>query len=94
MMHPEPIMLTHEQHINEIMSLRQLARIDHVADEIMFEEDERNVTRSLMELELFPCEPRPRQPINWTIARDIAATLALNLAGIAFGGYVLFQMIR
>ena len=87
-----PIVLTREQHVNELIDFWRQQRIDRVCDDIIFQEEgERPVIVALREFDPWPSEPRP---IDWTIARDLAAALTLNFAGLAFGGLVLWECLR
>lgn len=81
-----PIVLTRDAHIDELIGFWRQRQLDDLTDDILYDEQLRQVSAAM-------AEPQPR-PIDWTIARDLAAALTLNFAGLAFGGLVLWEMMR
>lgn len=86
MMHPQPIVLTREEHIAQITSYWRQKDIDRLREEVLYDDVLRGVQLAML-------EPQPR-PIDWTIARDLGGALLLNFAAVFLGGYMLWQMIR
>ncbi len=89
----EPIILTPEQHLDEIMSGRpsyreRLRVLDERILDCLYDDQLRAVAHAMY-------EPQPR-PIDWTIARDVLGAIVMNVGGWAalYGAYVLFQMLR
>lgn len=81
-----PIVLTRDAHIDELIGFWRQKRLDDLTDDILYDEQLRQVSVAM-------AEPQSR-PIDWTIARDLAGALALNFAGLAFGGLVLWECLR
>jgi len=65
MMHPAPIVLTREQHINEIMSRFELDRIDERAADILIDAELRRVAEAIAEHEI-PVMRLPT-PLAWLL---------------------------
>lgn len=86
MLNPESIVLTREQHVNEIMSRWQLQRIDDAAKDALYDEQLRAVSYAM-------CEPQPLA-IDWTDIRHVMGAIALNFFGLAFGLIMLWEMLR
>lgn len=82
----DPIVLTRDEHLRHIASFWRQQEADRLRDEVLYDDMLRGVQIAMH-------EPQPR-PIDWSIARDLGAALALNFAAVFFGGYVLWQMIR
>jgi hypothetical protein len=91
------IILNHDQHLDEIMSARpsyreRLRDLDERILDCLYDDQLRAVSHAMY-------EPEPRR-IDWTIARDLGAALALNFAGLGigayalYGAYMVFQMLR
>lgn len=81
-----PIMLTREQHLQHLNSFWRQQQLDHMIDDVLYDDQSRRVSVAM-------AEPEPR-PIDWTIARDLAGALVLNFAGLAVGGLILWEMLR
>ncbi len=80
-----PIVLTREEHLRHIASFWRQQEADRLRDEVLYDDVLRGVQLAML-------EPQPRR--DWSAARDIAAALAFNYAGIALGGLILWEMIR
>ena len=86
------IILSHDQHLDEIMSARpsyreRLRDLDERILDILYEDQLRHVAHAMS-------EPQPRRPIDKTVAAVWAGALALNFAFIGFGGLMIWQMLR
>lgn len=85
-MHPAPIVLTREEHIRHLNSFWRQQDADRLREDVLYDDVLRGVQLAML-------EPQPSR-IDWSAARDVARALALNFAGLAFGGLVLWEMMR
>ena len=82
MMHPEPIVLTREEHIRQIHSYWRQKDIDRLRDECIFEDEERVVARAMWEP-----EPAP-------IDKAVTAIWSGYICFMMFGALLLWEMLR
>jgi hypothetical protein len=84
--HTDPIILTRDAHITDIMSRWHQNRVDEDTADVLFDAQLRAVAHSMY-------EPEPRR-VDWRVAWDIAGALAFNFGAIGLVGLVCWQMIR
>lgn len=80
-----PIVLTREEHLRHIASFWRQQDADRLRDEVLYDDVLCAVRHAMV-------EPQPRR--DWSVARDVACAVALNYAGLAIGGLVLWEMLR
>lgn len=96
MMHPEPIILTREEHVDEIMKhwnllwplpyAERVKRLADISDDIAYEATLRSVQEAMLE--------EPYNTPTRSSGTICAGLIFFDLAAIFFAGYVMFQMLR
>lgn len=80
------ILMSRAEHLRHIASYWRQEDAARLREEVLYDD-------MLCAVQLAMIEPQPRR-VDWSAARDVACAVALNYAGLAFGGLVLWEMMR